>query len=106
MLAVNYLNSILGNSPAKSLSTMDLKLKQQSESAPLYQTFETYCELDDDIPGPRCSHTLTTVPATGSDGPRLILFGGATAIEGGSSSTPGISSDSSLWLSVLLCQLD
>ena len=35
----------------------------------------------DDDPGPRCGHTLTCVPADGG-GQRLIVFGGATALEG------------------------
>lgn len=60
--------------------------------APSYRALETYWDTDDDAPGPRCGHTLTAVAATKSFGPRLILFGGATAIEGGASSAaPGIS---------------
>ncbi|KAB5569405.1 hypothetical protein DKX38_003198 [Salix brachista] len=58
--------------------------------APAYRTLETYWNSDDDAPGPRCGHTLTAVAVTKSHGPRLILFGGATAIEGGASSAPGI----------------
>ncbi|KAM1207550.1 hypothetical protein ACFX13_008219 [Malus domestica] len=59
--------------------------------APTYRTLETFWDCDDDAPGPRCSHTLTAVAATKTHGPRLILFGGATAIEGGAaSSAPGI----------------
>ncbi|KAG6749928.1 hypothetical protein POTOM_047005 [Populus tomentosa] len=58
--------------------------------APTYRTLETYWDSDDDAPGSRCAHTLTAVAATKSQGPRLILFGGATAIEGGASSAPGI----------------
>ncbi|CAH9115499.1 unnamed protein product [Cuscuta epithymum] len=50
----------------------------------------------DDGPGPRCGHTLTAIPAVGEEGapgyigPRLILFGGATSLEGNSagSGTP------------------
>ena len=34
-----------------------------------------------DDPGPRCGHTLTCVPAE-NGGQRLIVFGGATALEG------------------------
>ncbi|KAL2540560.1 Serine/threonine-protein phosphatase BSL1 [Abeliophyllum distichum] len=41
-------------------------------------------------PGPRCGHTLTAVADTKTHGPRLILFGGATAIEGGNGGAPGI----------------
>jgi protein phosphatase len=58
--------------------------------APQYKTLETFWDDEDDAPGPRCAHTLTAVAATKTHGPRLILFGGATAIEGGSSSVPGI----------------
>ncbi|KAK7845163.1 serine/threonine-protein phosphatase bsl1 [Quercus suber] len=59
--------------------------------APSYRSMETYWDTDEDAPGPRCGHTLTAVAASKSNGPRLILFGGATAIEGGaSSSAPGI----------------
>ena len=57
-----------------------------------YRSLETYWDTEEDAPGPWCGHTLTAVAASKSHGPRLILFGGATAIEGGaSSSTPGIS---------------
>ncbi|KAJ6723522.1 SERINE/THREONINE-PROTEIN PHOSPHATASE BSL3 [Salix koriyanagi] len=58
--------------------------------APIYRNLETYWDSDDDAPGTRCANTLTAVAATKSHGPRLILFGGATAIEGGASSAPGI----------------
>ncbi|KAJ4968784.1 hypothetical protein NE237_015485 [Protea cynaroides] len=59
--------------------------------APAYHALETSWDTDDDAPGPRCAHTLTAVAATKTQGPRLILFGGATAIEGGgASSAPGI----------------
>lgn len=62
--------------------------------APTYRTIETFWVTDEDAPGPRCGHTLTAVAATKTQGPRLILFGGATAIEGGSSSAPGIRNSS------------
>ncbi|KAK2649285.1 hypothetical protein Ddye_016774 [Dipteronia dyeriana] len=59
--------------------------------APTYRVLETYWDTEEDAPGPRCGHTLTAVAATKTTGPRLILFGGATAIEGGASpSSPGI----------------
>jgi hypothetical protein len=53
-------------------------------------------ENEEDGPGCRCGHTLTAIPAIGEEGatgyvgPRLILFGGATALEGSSavSSSP------------------
>ncbi|XP_074274216.1 serine/threonine-protein phosphatase BSL1 [Silene latifolia] len=62
------------------------------QAAPTYTPYlDSFWDSDDDAPGPRCSHTLTAVAATKAHGPRLILFGGATAIEGGaSSSAPGI----------------
>ncbi|KAJ6802742.1 serine/threonine-protein phosphatase BSL1-like protein [Iris pallida] len=53
--------------------------------APNYQPIGASWDADDDCPGPRCAHTLTAVAATKTRGPRLILFGGATAIEGGAS---------------------
>lgn len=71
--------------------------------APTYRTLETYWDTDDDAPGPRTGHTLTAVAATKSHGPRLILFGGATAIEGGSSSAPGIRTLAILYLSLPFC---
>ncbi|WOL16471.1 serine/threonine-protein phosphatase [Canna indica] len=59
--------------------------------APSYRRLDSSWETDEDAPGPRCGHSLTGVAATKSHGPRLILFGGATAIEGGASSAlPGI----------------
>ncbi|MBA0589925.1 hypothetical protein Gorai_018647, partial [Gossypium raimondii] len=65
--------------------------KPWQSPAPTYRTLETFWDTDEDAPGPRCGHTLTAVAATKTQGPRLILFGGATAIEGGaSSSSPGI----------------
>jgi hypothetical protein len=48
----------------------------------------------EDGPGCRCGHTLTAVPAVGEEGSpgyigqRLILFGGATALEGNSATPP------------------
>lgn len=58
--------------------------------APAYRTLESFWDSDDDAPGPRCGHTLTAVAATKTHGPRLILFGGATAIEGGNGGALGI----------------
>ena len=71
--------------------------------APTYRPLETYWDTDEDAPGPRCGHTLTAVAATKTHGPRLILFGGATAIEGGAaSSAPGISILLSFYILVTL----
>ena len=62
------------------------------QPAPMYKPLDSFWDSDDDAPGPRCAHTLTAVAPTQSHGPRLILFGGATAIEGGAASgVPGIS---------------
>ncbi|KAL8151498.1 hypothetical protein V2J09_021306 [Rumex salicifolius] len=61
------------------------------QPAPTYTPLEGFWNTDDDAPGPRCGHTLTAIVATKSQGPRLILFGGATAIEdGATTSAPGI----------------
>ncbi|KAL2510599.1 Serine/threonine-protein phosphatase BSL1 [Abeliophyllum distichum] len=61
--------------------------------APTYRPLETYWDSNEDAPGPRCAHTLTAVAATKAHGPRLILFGGATAIEGGNGGASGIRLD-------------
>ncbi|CAH9134501.1 unnamed protein product [Cuscuta epithymum] len=61
--------------------------------APTYSVLQPIIEKPEDGPGPRCGHTLTSVPAVGEEGmpgyigPRLILFGGATALEGNSAAT-------------------
>lgn len=64
--------------------------------SPTYTVVTAVMDKKEDGPGPRCGHTLTAVPAVGEEGspgyigPRLILFGGATALEGnsGASGTP------------------
>ncbi|CAI5508310.1 unnamed protein product [Closterium sp. Naga37s-1] len=59
--------------------------------APAY----TPCAFEGESPGPRCGHTLTAVAPVGEPGsanyigPRLILFGGATALEGGAGPAAG-----------------
>ncbi|CAN4080432.1 unnamed protein product [Withania somnifera] len=61
--------------------------------APSYTVVQCVIEKKEDGPGPRCGHTLTAVPAVGEEGsanyvgPRLILFGGATALEGNSAAS-------------------
>nr|PNR60141.1 hypothetical protein PHYPA_002934 [Physcomitrium patens] len=63
--------------------------------APAYRVVSAVIEKKEDGPGPRCGHTLTAVAAVGEEGtpgylgPRLILFGGATALEGNSSGPGG-----------------
>jgi len=67
-----------------------------------YRPVDASWDSEEDAPGPRCGHTLTAVAGTGNPdspdyvGPRLILFGGATAIEDGSSALGG-------GISMLLC---
>lgn len=61
--------------------------------APAYREVEGWEGSGDDSPGYRCGHSLTVIAPTKGHGPRLILFGGATAIEAGATSgLPGISS--------------
>ncbi|KAB2065671.1 hypothetical protein ES319_A09G105100v1 [Gossypium barbadense] len=61
--------------------------------APTYSVVNAIIEKKEDGPGPRCGHTLTAVVAVGEEGtpgyigPRLILFGGATALEGNSAAS-------------------
>lgn len=68
--------------------------------APKYSVLDAIIEEEEDGPGPRCGHTLTVVAAVGEEGspgyvgPRLIMFGGATSLEGnpaasGPPSSPG-----------------
>ncbi|KAJ6819203.1 serine/threonine-protein phosphatase BSL3 isoform X1 [Iris pallida] len=62
--------------------------------APTYSAVNAVIEKKEDGPGSRCGHTLTAVAAVGEEGspgyigPRLILFGGATALEGNSATPP------------------
>ncbi|PKA45778.1 Serine/threonine-protein phosphatase BSL2 like [Apostasia shenzhenica] len=62
--------------------------------APTYSVVSAIIEKKEDGPGSRCGHTLTSVAAVGEEGtpgyigPRLILFGGATALEGNSATPP------------------
>ncbi|XWS71389.1 hypothetical protein CRYUN_Cryun03dG0134400 [Craigia yunnanensis] len=61
--------------------------------APTYSVVNVIIEKKEDGPGPRCGHTLTALAAVGEEGtpgyigPRLILFGGATALEGNSAAS-------------------
>jgi hypothetical protein len=87
----------LGQSPSP-LQQIHHALQQQGEQtsagpsrpAPTFKATGAICGGQDG-PGPRCGHTLTAVAAVGEEGtagyvgPRLILFGGATALEGKSS---------------------
>lgn len=60
-----------------------------------FGTVEASWDTEEDAPGPRCAHSLTAVAAIGKPdaadyvGPRLILFGGATAIDDGNSALGG-----------------
>ncbi|GMJ00842.1 BRI1 suppressor 1 (BSU1)-like 2 [Hibiscus trionum] len=66
--------------------------------APPYSVVNAIIDKKEDGPGPRCGHTLTAVAAVGEEGtpgyigPRLILFGGATALEGNSAASGAPSS--------------
>ena len=63
--------------------------------APSYHVLNAVMEKKDDGPGPRCGHTLTAISGPGEPGsssyvgPRLILFGGATALEGNAGAQSG-----------------
>ncbi|XP_057474955.1 serine/threonine-protein phosphatase BSL3 isoform X2 [Actinidia eriantha] len=62
-------------------------------TAPTYSVVNVVMDKKEDGPGPRCGHTLTAVSSVGEEGtpgylgPRLILFGGATALEGNSAAS-------------------
>ncbi|KAI3974560.1 hypothetical protein MKX01_020332 [Papaver californicum] len=83
-----------------SASSTSLEQQQQPEvvvagprPAPTYTVVSSLMDKKEDGPGPRCGHTLTSVAAVGEEGtpayigPRLILFGGATALEGNSAAS-------------------
>ncbi|KAL8196079.1 hypothetical protein R6Q57_025079 [Mikania cordata] len=85
-------------SPASSAQSLHSQVQQASpvggpRHAPNYSVVNAILEKKEDGPGPRCGHTLTAVAAVGEEGspnymgPRLILFGGATALEGNSANT-------------------
>lgn len=93
--------SSAGGSPAETPKDEQQQQQQQGSTpvagprcAPPYSVVRAVMEKKEDGPGPRCGHTLTAVPAIGEEGssnyigPRLILFGGATALEG-NSAAPG-----------------
>ncbi|KAF6156035.1 hypothetical protein GIB67_035392 [Kingdonia uniflora] len=85
-------------SSGSTTPTMPQQSQQSSNSsvvagprpAPSYSVVNAILEKKEDGPGPRCGHTLTAVSPVGEEGtpgyigPRLILFGGATALEGNS----------------------
>ena len=82
-------------------------------TAPTYTVVNAVIEKKEDGPGPRCGHTLTAVTAVGEEGspgfigPRLILFGGATALEGNSaaSGTPTSAGSAGISMCFLLTTL-
>ncbi|KAL9371825.1 hypothetical protein Peur_036965 [Populus x canadensis] len=89
---------VTGSSTTTTAPQQVVQAQQQSpvvgpRHAPTYSVVNAIVEKKEDGPGPRCGHTLTAVIAVGEEGtpgyigPRLILFGGATALEGNSAST-------------------
>ncbi|KAI3832529.1 hypothetical protein MKW98_002075 [Papaver atlanticum] len=89
------------STPTTSASSTSLEHQQQQPQvvvagprpAPTYTVVTSLMDKKEDGPGPRCGHTLTSVAAVGEEGtsgyigPRLILFGGATALEGNSAAS-------------------
>ncbi|KAI3887273.1 hypothetical protein MKW92_012248 [Papaver armeniacum] len=90
------------STPTTSASSTSLEQQQQQQPqvvvagprpAPTYTVVTSLMDKKEDGPGPRCGHTLTSVAAVGEEGtpgyigPRLILFGGATALEGNSAAS-------------------
>ncbi|CAI5943490.1 unnamed protein product, partial [Closterium sp. NIES-64] len=75
----------------QSLAKMGMEDGELLRIAPAY----TPCAFEGESPGPRCGHTLTAVAPIGEPGstnyigPRLILFGGAAALEGGAGPAAG-----------------
>lgn len=103
--------------PATSQQQQGSTLVAGPRCAPTYSVVHAVMEKKEDGPGPRCGHTLTAVPAVGEEGspnyigPRLILFGGATALEGNSagSGTPSSAGSAGIRMFppiLLIIQLD
>ncbi|KAL8147957.1 hypothetical protein AgCh_005332 [Apium graveolens] len=82
-------------SPAQQNSLQSQLPAPGPRHAPTYSVVNAILEKKEDGPGPRCGHTLTAVAAVGEEGspgyigPRLILFGGATALEGNAAAASG-----------------
>ncbi|ONK75050.1 uncharacterized protein A4U43_C03F12800 [Asparagus officinalis] len=82
------------SSPSTSSLVSDAPQAQSAEAAPSYWVVNAVIEKEEDGPGSRCGHTLTTVAAVGEEGTaayvghRLILFGGATALKGNNAAPP------------------
>lgn len=80
--------------------------------APSYSVVNAIIEKKEDGPGPRCGHTLTAVGSVGEEGspgylgPRLILFGGATALEGNAAASGTPSSAGSAGISTFFFLLN
>ncbi|KAK4440550.1 Serine/threonine-protein phosphatase BSL3 [Sesamum alatum] len=91
-------NNVNGNSNSGSGGGGGGPVVAGPRCAPMYSVVNAIMEKKEDGPGPRCGHTLTAVPAVGEEGspgyigPRLILFGGATALEGNSAASGAPSS--------------
>ncbi|XP_011044597.1 PREDICTED: serine/threonine-protein phosphatase BSL3-like [Populus euphratica] len=90
--------AVTGSSTTTTAPQQVAQAQQQSpvagpRHAPTYSVVNANMDKKEDGPGPRCGHTLTNVAAVGEEGtpgyigPRLILFGGATALGGNSAST-------------------
>ncbi|KAK9279972.1 hypothetical protein L1049_013656 [Liquidambar formosana] len=90
--------SLAQSPPQQQQQQQQAQVQQQSpvvgpRHAPTYSVVNAIIEKKEDGPGPRCGHTLTAVAAVGEEGspgyigPRLILFGGATALEGNSAAS-------------------
>lgn len=101
--------------PAQQQQQQPVAAQQQQQQspvvgprpAPTYSVVDAILEKKEDGPGPRCGHTLTAVAAVGEEGtpgyigPRLILFGGATALEGNSAASGAPSSAGNAGISML-----
>ncbi|KAF9595927.1 hypothetical protein IFM89_006208 [Coptis chinensis] len=83
-------SSTTTSSPTQQQQSTSTSVIGGPRPAPSYSVVNAVIEKKEDGPGPRCGHTLTAVAAVGEEGssgyigPRLILFGGATALEGNS----------------------
>ncbi|KAL5709073.1 Serine/threonine-protein phosphatase bsl3 [Ranunculus cassubicifolius] len=90
LISSDELDQSASSSPQQQGPTTVVATGGGPRPAPTYTVVNAVIEKKEDGPGPRCGHTLTAVAAVGEEGTpgyigaRLILFGGATALEGNS----------------------
>ncbi|EFJ35248.1 hypothetical protein SELMODRAFT_438528 [Selaginella moellendorffii] len=85
---------------SESEAPKEAEVMESQDAVSSYRVVDAVAESEGDWPGPRCGHTLTALAPIGKEGTavyiahRLVLFGGATALEGASGTGPPLSPSS------------